>query len=189
MLTIKINQDYCKKESNYIFNIIFDEFLGLSWEIEHTKCSDIVIKNKINDKEIHIPNKFFKMAERQWLNSSTMPQVPLKILDTGILDKNFPQIESYIPIIYGNDKAELFIDENTIKIPIDIFGSAFFMLSRYEEVVNINFFDKHKRFPSTESIAFKEGFLERPIIDEYIEILWVAINRLWPNLKRKEKIN
>jgi hypothetical protein len=187
MLTIKVNQNYCNKESNYIFNIVFSEILGISWEIEHANCSDIVIKNKKNDKEIHVPNIFFKMAETQWLNSSTMPQLPLRILDTSIFEKTIPQIN--IPIIYGNNEAELFIDENTIKIPIDIFGSAFFMLSRYEELISVNFFDNHTRYPSTESVAFKGSFLDRPIIDEYIEILWVAINRLWPNLKRKQKIN
>jgi hypothetical protein len=185
MLTIIINQDYCKKESNYIFSIIFDEFLGLKWEIEHTNCSDIIIKNEINDKQIHLPNKFFTLAESHWQNSSTMPQLPLKILDTRILGEYITQIESFIPIIYGNDEAELFIDEDTIKIPIDIFGSSFFMLSRYEEMVESKIADKHLRFPSGSSVSSKAKFLDRPIIDEYIELLWICIKKLWPDLERK----
>ena len=53
------------------------------------------------------------------------------------------------------------------------------MLSRYEEAVLLDR-DDHDRFPATASIAYKTGFLDRPIIDEYVEILWVAMKRVWP---------
>jgi hypothetical protein len=67
----------------------------------------------------------------------------------------------------------------------DIFGSAFFLLSRYEEVV-ISERDNHDRFPAAASIAFKEGLLERPVVDEYVEVLWACISQLWPSQKRKD---
>ncbi|MFP4280976.1 MAG: polysaccharide deacetylase family protein [Halochromatium sp.] len=74
--------------------------------------------------------------------------------------------------------------EPRIDLPIDLFGAAFFMLSRYEEAV-LPDRDAHDRFPSAASLAQRAGFLERPIIDEYVEILWTAMQHLWPRLERR----
>ena len=41
---------------------------------------------------------------------------------------------------------------------LDMFSASFFMLTRWEEYVNIKR-DKHNRFPATESLAYKQGFL------------------------------
>jgi len=76
--------------------------------------------------------------------------------------------------------------DDYITLPTDIFGSAFFMLSRYEELVTPDR-DEHDRFPAWASLAYREGFLDRPIVDEYVEILWAAMQRLWPGLQRKKR--
>lgn len=64
----------------------------------------------------------------------------------------------------------------------DIIASTFFMLSRWEETVS-PLVDQHKRFPSTESIAFRLKFLDRPIIDEYALILHSWVRTLIPDWK------
>lgn len=48
------------------------------------------------------------------------------------------------------------------------------MIARYEEVLLWDRVDKdlYGRFPSSESLAYKEGFLDIPIVNEYIEWLW-----------------
>ena len=43
----------------------------------------------------------------------------------------------------------------------------FYLISRYEEYVPF-VPDRHHRYPATESILFKAGLLERPIIDEWL---------------------
>jgi len=53
---------------------------------------------------------------------------------------------------------------------LDMFSTCFFMLTRWEEYVNKNR-DKHNRFPATQSLAYQEGFLNRPIVNEKIEEL------------------
>jgi hypothetical protein len=52
-------------------------------------------------------------------------------------------------------------------IPFDIFSAIFFLLSRYEEYCPFEA-DKHGRYPATESLLFKIGALERPLVDEWI---------------------
>jgi peptidoglycan/xylan/chitin deacetylase (PgdA/CDA1 family) len=55
------------------------------------------------------------------------------------------------------------------------------MLSRYEELITQSF-DNHGRFPATASVAYKESFLDRPIINEYLEIFKDSLLLMWPNL-------
>ena len=49
-------------------------------------------------------------------------------------------------------------------IPYDIFAAAFYLLSRYEEYLP-HVKDELGRFPATESLAYKEGFLKQPVVD------------------------
>ncbi len=49
-------------------------------------------------------------------------------------------------------------------IPFDVFAATFYLLSRYEEHIP-HVKDIHERFPAKESIAFKNNFLDKPVID------------------------
>ncbi len=72
---------------------------------------------------------------------------------------------------YPNDLEYLKLENIPFKIEeLDMFAASFFMLTRWEEYVNRNR-DDHSRFPATESLAYKQGFLDRPIVNEYVEEL------------------
>jgi hypothetical protein len=88
---------------------------------------------------------------------------------------------------YPND-LEYLKEENIPKSikELDIFATCFFMLTRWEEYVNKTR-DKHNRFPATASLAYKEGFLDRPIINELIEELKEELLALDNSLVFKEK--
>jgi len=65
----------------------------------------------------------------------------------------------------------------------DIPGLTYWMLARCEEVdPPPELLDNHQRFPATASHACQHGYLERPIVDEWIGILRQVISRLWPRL-------
>jgi len=69
---------------------------------------------------------------------------------------------------------------------LDVLAASFFMLTRWEEYVN-KIRDKHNRFPATESLAYKQGFLDRPIVNEYVEKLKDMLLKLDSSLKFKER--
>ncbi|MCI5156838.1 MAG: hypothetical protein D3906_00020 [Candidatus Electrothrix sp. AUS1_2] len=75
--------------------------------------------------------------------------------------------------------------ENGYHIHYDILGLTYWMLSRQEEVGRADL-DNHGRFPATASHAYKHGYLERPIVDEWLHILGQVIQRTWPQLKLKK---
>jgi uncharacterized protein DUF7033 len=66
----------------------------------------------------------------------------------------------------------------------DVFGTVFFMLTRYEELVRPER-DAHGRFPSSATLAHAEGLLQRPVADERAEALWEALKARWPRLERR----
>lgn len=49
-------------------------------------------------------------------------------------------------------------------IPFDVFAATFYLLSRYEEYLPY-VKDQFERFPASESLAFKNDFLDKPVID------------------------
>lgn len=69
-------------------------------------------------------------------------------------------------------------EDGSVVFCVDIIATAFFMLSRWEETV-VPTRDEHGRFPAKASVAYKQGFLDRPIVDEYALILraWLQIVR------------
>lgn len=56
-------------------------------------------------------------------------------------------------------------------IPFDIFAATFYLVSRYEEYLPYRG-DQFGRFPAEESLAYKEGFLDRPLVDEWVHKLY-----------------
>jgi len=71
-------------------------------------------------------------------------------------------------------------------IRYDILGLAYWMLSRLEEVGRSDL-DAHQRFPATASHAHNNGYLERPIVDEWLSILGQVIQCVWPQLELKQQ--
>lgn len=65
-------------------------------------------------------------------------------------------------------------------IHYDILGLTYWMLSRQEEVHRTDL-DTHGRFPATSSHAYKHGYLERPVVDEWLMVLRQVMQQLWPN--------
>ena len=64
----------------------------------------------------------------------------------------------------------------------DLINIIFTCLTRAEEYENFQG-DNHQRFTSEQSYAFKTGTLERPIVDECLQIIREAVACQWPQLK------
>ena len=59
-------------------------------------------------------------------------------------------------------------------LPYDIFAASFYLLSRYEEYLP-HVKDSYGRFTAIESLAFKEGFLNEPVVDIWAYRLKVVL--------------
>lgn len=63
--------------------------------------------------------------------------------------------------------------------PFDLLAASFFCLSRYEEYLP-HFSDMHGRFPATESLAYKEHFLDKAVVDRWALMLAAKISSRYP---------
>jgi peptidoglycan/xylan/chitin deacetylase (PgdA/CDA1 family) len=180
MLKITIPSNL-SSQRQYILNVLLTEFLGISFSTETKEINNIQILYE--NKRLTIADIFFNNCH--WLQPESMPSLPLKHWNViqDIAEVNL--VLDYVPVIFA-DKVYFKPKSDGLYLGLDIFGSAFFMLSRYEEAIKPNR-DTYNRFPASASIAYKAGFLDRPIIDEYVEILWAAMKRVWPRLQRKKR--
>jgi hypothetical protein len=187
LLRIQADTTY-KPEREYILQVLLGDFLGLDYEIDYCQEKKWLITNA-DGKELILPDILFQVPESNWLTVKSLPRRPLPKWDTSKTIIDCPLVHPEVPIMFGdidNNKFQFGPNNSQLRIPIDIIGSAFFMLTRYEEIVRQER-DKHERFPAKASLAYLEGFLDRPIINEYLEMLWWCIKSLWPALKRTKK--
>lgn len=65
--------------------------------------------------------------------------------------------------------------------PFDIFAASFYLLSRYEEYLPFEA-DKYGRFPHRASLAFREKFLETPLINYWLDKFKKGLHEKFPEL-------
>ena len=89
-----------------------------------------------------------------------------------------------------------FADYNGLKVPFavdnsvfgfDVFAGSFYFLSRYEEYIFTER-DEHLRFEGKDSLAYINGFLERPLIDEWAYEIAKIIKKAFPDFEAKKRI-
>jgi hypothetical protein len=65
--------------------------------------------------------------------------------------------------------------------PFDIFSAAFYLLSRYEEYLPHEK-DGYGRYAHTQSLACREGFLDVPLVNYWLQDLRAALVRYYPDI-------
>jgi hypothetical protein len=90
--------------------------------------------------------------------------VPAGLLgERGVTPAPPPAVHSgEVPLLYPQQKAG--------SLPLDIFSAAFYMLSRYEEYLDFPS-DAMGRFPAQESLAWRGGWLDVPVVDRWAALL------------------
>ena len=110
------------------------------------------------------------------------------VFECGFLDDHYGTVKAMpqrpvvrienIPAMYRDDRgpADRFYSVRgsgqsaRVECHVDIVAGTFFMLSRYEETV-VRSVDRFARFPAESSIAYQEGFLQEPVVNQYAEQL------------------
>jgi hypothetical protein len=72
-------------------------------------------------------------------------------------------------------------------IPFDIFAASFYLLSRYEEYLP-HTKDLYGRYPHTESLAFKNGFLDKPLVNEWLKLFTGLLKERFTEFIPKEQV-
>jgi hypothetical protein len=144
---------YSSKDSSrlkYVLNVLFDQIMGLKSILTNDAREFINYKGpKVNYSDKSLPDGSL------WISPH--------------------------PIIFGDNVAEqdinvteweghkiFFQTSPGCALPFDIFAASFYLLSRYEEYLPFKE-DRHGRFEADQSLAFRNGFLGEPVVNQWAE--------------------
>jgi hypothetical protein len=169
---------------------MLQEFLGIT-PILHRDAQPGAIRISAEDgKELLIRDHFFPAADKAWLSGRALPRIPLRRIALSALPVPVCSAYSDLPLLFCSAESSLgpviSASPTHVDCSIDIFGSCFFLLSRYEEAVGAER-DRWDRFPFEASILSSEDLIERPLVNEYLEVLWSCLAHLWPTLERRQR--
>jgi peptidoglycan/xylan/chitin deacetylase (PgdA/CDA1 family) len=134
--------------------------------------TDVVLIYGSSPLKIEVPSVHVQTDREFWNNygsRQTLPRSPCPRLDD-------------LPILYpagGVEKGAWIhhaAGERSVEIRFDLLAAVFVLLSRYEELFPDSL-DEHGRYRPEESIACREGVLDRPLVDESMEVLarWLSV--------------
>jgi len=154
----------------YVCKQVFSDWLGLS--ISYTN-SDIEYQNHIGIKVNYsnnslISNDFF-LAKNTLLFENKIKDAP------------------FFPVVYNKIPALFPINHSDAVFPFDLLATIFFHLSRYEEYGTFQA-DRHGRFPASESWAYQNSCLQKPIVNLLVEELKKELKKRFPAIKFKEQV-
>jgi len=130
----------------YIFGVIFRDVLKLEFEITSDREQFQAFEGpKFSYGKNPLANELFFAAE------SLLFERGIKHIDLSFID--FEGMPVFSPV-YNKQSA----------LPFDPFAAAFYMVSRYEEYLPYKK-DEHGRFSAMESMAYKKGFLNKPVVN------------------------
>jgi len=150
----------------YIAGILLGDILGLPWEIV-TDRRKLGKNPVINYTPSDIPGTFKINPD------------PL-LFETGIKQRE-------IAVSKWNSYPVFFQVAADSDLPFDIFAASFFLVSRYEEYLEFQP-DEHGRFMASSSLAFKNGFLDIPVVDFWAKEFSKVLLKKYPSIafKRNE---
>lgn len=145
---------FVERKSNrlqYALTTLLTKSLGLDFEI----TTDIV---------------FFKASNQTKINYSSLNlAATLHIVPHGILFEY--GIKDYPVEVQSHEQfGKCFFNTSKLPVPFDLFGAAFWLLTRYEEYLPHKI-DKYQRFSYQSSLAYQHNFIEQPIINKWLDEL------------------
>lgn len=147
----------------YITRQVFTRILGI--EISATTRVEDFIKHKgpkITYTRQPLQNEFFIRSHEL-------------LFEQGIEDTEI-QMETW------DDLPCFFRTGERSNLPFDILAASFYLLSRYEEYLP-HVRDLHGRFPPGESLAFRHGFLRKPLVDLWAYKFLEALRERFPDIE------
>ena len=166
-------------ERAYVLGVLLGERLGQEWQLRVADRPDVRITAGEQTPAVLLPDVLFAADGPGWLTPESLPVPPLPTVAIPA--------GGHVPVLFGcraTGPARP-TEPGEIRLEVDLLGGAFFLLTRYEEAV-LPDRDQHDRFPAAASLAHRAGFLDVPVVDAYTELLWAALTRCWPRLRRPE---
>ncbi len=154
----------------YVISFLLQENAELGENVHYVTREKAITDSCKRSKQIYILQSGF-FDDGYYGTEASLPQIPVQLYEG-------------IRFLYGEAKEEL-LEGGSLLIHMDIIASAFFFLTRYEELVRFDVRDQHGRYPARNSIAYLSGGkkLTEPLVDEYGKLLCKKLETLGHQVK------
>lgn len=169
-------------ERRYVLDVVVRGWLGLEYELDATSREDVVVRlaGDADERALRMPDVLLAAKQTDWLTERSLPRLPLVVTPPGLGDAK--RATAPLPVLFGRDASPT-PEGSEVWLPIDVFGSIFFLITGYEDAVDRRR-DQHDRATGSLSVLGRAGLLDRALADEYLELLWATMGSLWPSLRR-----
>jgi hypothetical protein len=151
----------------YIFDLIFKEILGVTYQLTHnTDEFALSALPKFSYSEAPVRNEIF------FFSTKLLFEKGIHVQDISVFD-------------WENSKA-FFATHPKYEFPFDPFAASFYLVSRYEEYLPHQR-DVHDRFDVAESLAWKKGFLQKPLVNVWAQRIKKILQKKFPELQFAER--
>jgi hypothetical protein len=149
----------------YVFDLLFKHEWEIEYSITHEKQTfENYQQEKINYSGTKFNDEFF------------IKSAPL--LSEDFIEKKNALVEE------KHGTKVLFATDDSCALGFDIFSAIFYMVSRYEEYLPFTP-DVYGRFKASDSLAFQNNFLQKPVVNTWIAVFKNALLQRFPLLKIK----
>ncbi|HMX41187.1 MAG TPA: polysaccharide deacetylase family protein, partial [Saprospiraceae bacterium] len=159
-----------QSEKAYSLQVLLGEVLQLPHRVVLSAAATDYVLRLPNGQELRVEDHFFRHLRHNapYAAAAHLPQRVQHLPDPYLPGET-------LTLLYGQP---LFApDAAGLRCGVDVFASAFFMLSRWEEAA-LPQRDRHGRFPAEHSLAWQQGFLHRPVVQEWARLLREMLARL-----------
>jgi hypothetical protein len=170
-------------ERGYALAVLLEDWLGLTFD---TRVDAGLTETRIRlagqpgGPCIVLPEVLFGQAT-SWLSRESLPGASLATVDAPA----WTGFEGRLPLLFAAGPAGdglVRADGDRFELRLDLLGSLFFLLSRYEEAVDGAERDGRDRSPAGASVLGRTGWLEWPVLDMYVTAFTGLMHRAWPGL-------
>ena len=152
----------------YTLKLIFGDILGIDYSITDDAESFVQYSgHKLSYAKSRLSDEIF-IYSKEILFETTIEDKDINVFETN----GFPAFFR----TYSQDSC----------VDFDIFAASFYLASRYEEYLP-HIQDIHNRYRAEDSLAYKNGFLEKPIVNIWANHLKGLMLSVYPNIEFPNK--
>ncbi len=156
------------KRVSYIFKLIFEQVLGVEYELTSTPDKFLASKGP---KFSYATDAFGR--ELFFQSSDLLFKTGIEGQDLDVF--TWEKIKAFFPV-YAKNSA----------LPFDMFAASFFLVTRYEEYLPY-MRDRFGRFDAPESISSQNQFLRKPVVNIWAYKLRDILKEHFPELEFKKR--
>ena len=151
----------------YVFDLTLRQLLGLDFDL----TADIDKFKAFDGPKLHYGME--RIGDEPFIKAFDL------LFERHVHEQSFGTVE------FEGTIAPYAVLDNGNLLPFDVFAASFFLVSRYEEYLSQER-DQYGRFKAESTWMFKNGMLQKPLVNIWVKSLGIKLKSIYPDLPVKQ---